>query len=154
MKNEFDEMPTENYKKYEETARQLDVHALVDFTCAITKATLDKNIPLEELDTLKSHFNEIEDFKMDLIIRSIDKANFPAVAFCWLLEDVTKILPYIENEELKKELINGQNIFQSFINRFLTRKKCPDYGTLLLLSDLPQYNYVCYECDGNYDYGV
>lgn len=31
-----------------------------------------------------------------------------------------------------------------------TNAKCPKCGKILLMSDLPQYDYVCYECDENF----
>lgn len=37
-----------------------------------------------------------------------------------------------------------------YISRFSTEALCPRCGKRLFLSDLPQYAYVCYDCDENY----
>jgi len=38
---------------------------------------------------------------------------------------------------------------QEATKHFRIRRLCPTCGTKLYLSDLPQYNYVCYTCDKN-----
>lgn len=151
MKNEFDEMPTKNYEKFKVIASELDVAAFVDFTSTVAKVLLFTDIPEEILDKIKFHYSEIDDFKKDLVVSSSTKEDVPIVSISWLLEDIQKVLPYVGDALLQKELIESAELFRNYLNRFLTEKKCPRCNTLLFLSDLPQYDYVCSECDENFD---
>ncbi len=151
MKNEFDEKPTKNYEKFKAIALELDIVALVNFTSVIARALLTENIPKEIKEMMEYHYNEVDDFKKDLVVSLSTKEDIPIVSINWLLEDVQKVLPYVGDALLQKELIESAELFRNYINRFLTEKKCPRCKTLLFLSDLPQYDYVCSECDENFD---
>lgn len=39
---------------------------------------------------------------------------------------------------------------RKIINDLITDKKCPKCGKPLFKSDLPQYDYICVECDENF----
>lgn len=47
----------------------------------------------------------------------------------------------------KDELLRGFNKLMKSVD---TEKICPRCGHKLMLSDLPQYDYVCPECDENF----
>ena len=36
------------------------------------------------------------------------------------------------------------------LRHFITKSTCPRCGAPLYLSDLPQYDFTCYECDENF----
>lgn len=151
MKNEFDDMPTQNYEKFKEIASELDVVALVDFTSAIARVLLNENIPEEIREIVEFHFSEVDSFKKDLVVSQSKKEDIPIISISWLLEDIQKILPYANDALLQKDLIESDELFQNYISRFLTDKKCPKCQKTLFLSDLPQYDYVCGKCDENFD---
>ncbi len=44
-------------------------------------------------------------------------------------------------------------IVHNIVKELLTDKKCPHCDALLYLSDLPDYEYVCIECEENF-YGI
>lgn len=65
------------------------------------------------------------------------------------------------NKELEKMLIKYDNTDDSEIlkkgklkyeifEKFGTDKKCFRCGSQLLVSDLPDYDYLCFECDENF----
>lgn len=151
MKNEFEETPTKNYEKFKAIALELDAVAFVGFTSAVARTLLTENIPEKIKEMMAYHYNEVDDFKKDLVVSLSTKEDIPIVSINWLLGDIQKVLPYVGDVLLQKELIESAELFRNYINRFLTEKKCPRCKTLLFLSDLPQYDYVCGECDENFD---
>ena len=69
--------------------------------------------------------------------------------------DVVHVVNGIENviEELDFQLEYLKKVVE-YISKVKTRcitdKECPHCGSLLYCSDLPQYDYVCAECDENF----
>ena len=53
---------------------------------------------------------------------------------------------YVEGNPDDLMRMNAEDV----IEKITTNKKCPKCGKILYLSDLPQYDYVCTECDENF----
>lgn len=45
---------------------------------------------------------------------------------------------------------NLTEIISAIVEEITTNKKCPRCGEILYCSDLPEYDYVCVECDENF----
>lgn len=65
-----------------------------------------------------------------------------------VLEDYTPKTPIeIRNKEV---LADEMEYFENMLNATKTDKCCPRCKTTLYCSDLPDYDYVCPECDENF----
>lgn len=99
---------------------------------------------INEFDTLESRTenfkecrNAIENLSIVDIVRAID-----------YIKGLTSFVP-LENEvrNYLKEVIDPLVRVRDMC---MTNKECPHCGCDLFKSDLPQYDYVCAECDENF----
>ena len=63
-------------------------------------------------------------------------------------EELTKLLEMFENTEDEDFLKKGKIKYEIF-DKYGVDKKCVKCGNQLLISDLPEYKYLCFECDEN-----
>ena len=78
--------------------------------------------------------------------------------FCKLLLDNPPVSVLLQaKNDLEK--VGGNDLVAGVVSRlsayakqFLCTVTCPHCGSPLYLSDLPQYEYVCYDCDENFFY--
>ena len=63
-------------------------------------------------------------------------------------EELTKLLGMFENTDDEDFLRKGKIKYEIF-NKYGVDKKCFRCGSQLLISDLPNYKYLCFECDEN-----
>lgn len=86
--------------------------------------------------------NEIDDdaatenFKKHVVIAS-------QIDFSVLFDVISQLNPETNAKQI--ELI--EKILEPFV---AVGKKCPKCGEQMFISDLPQYDYVCYNCDENF----
>ena len=74
------------------------------------------------------------------------------------ITDIIKASDYINelasfipaNNEVLDYLEDIQKPLVDVIEKCKTNKECPRCGCSLYLSDLPQYKYICSECDENF----
>lgn len=74
------------------------------------------------------------------------------------ITDIVKVSDYINelasfipaDNEVLDYLEDIQGPLMDVIKKCKTDKECPHCGCSLYLSDLPQYEYVCPECDENF----
>lgn len=67
------------------------------------------------------------------------------------IEDAIKVLTDDSNSlEIKLQRAVIARTFKENLKRFQTDKKCPKCGKTLYLSDLPEYDYLCTDCQENY----
>ena len=73
--------------------------------------------------------------------------------------DLIKVVDYVkllssfvnDNNEVLDDLDNVIEPFNKVIKSLRTEKSCPRCHNNLYKSDVPQYDYVCDECDENFD---
>ena len=73
--------------------------------------------------------------------------------------DLIRVVDYVkllssfvnENNEVLDDLDNVVEPFNKVIKSLRTEKSCPRCHNNLYKSDVPQYDYVCNECDENFD---
>ena len=76
--------------------------------------------------------------------------------FCELLLDSSPVSVLLQAKHDLATDMGSDNVagvvsrINAYTKQFLSDAKCPRCGALLYLSDLPQYEYVCYDCDENY----
>ena len=99
---------------------------------------------LNEFDTkglrsnnFEAHKKAVESLSIVDIVKAIDYIN----ELSQFIPQENEVLDYIE--DVVEPLVEVQNIL-------LTNKECPHCGCYLFQSDLPQYDYVCAECDENF----
>lgn len=63
-------------------------------------------------------------------------------------KDLEEMLNEYENIDDSEILKKGELKYEIF-EKFGTNKKCFRCGSQLLISDLPDYDYLCFECDEN-----
>ena len=63
-------------------------------------------------------------------------------------EELTKLLEMFENTDDDDILKKGKIKYEIF-SKYGVNKKCFRCGNQLLISDLPEYKYLCFECDEN-----
>jgi len=79
-----------------------------------------------------------EEFDLKGLIEVSDIISY----LCQLIGDENEIVDHAE--EIKNDLDN-------IITKFMAKNEfCPHCGNQLFLSDLPQYNYVCHNCNENF----
>lgn len=115
------------------------------FNYLIDKTFENHNQNINEFDTPEDRTKEFEDCQNAIKDLSIT--------------DIVKTVDYIN--ELSTFIPSDNKIFDYFseivepivkvIDKCRTDKKCPHCGCYLFKSDLPQYNYVCAECNENFD---
>lgn len=63
-------------------------------------------------------------------------------------KELTNLL--VEYEQIDdSEIIKKGKLKYEIFDKFGTDKKCFRCGSQLLVSDLPNYSYLCFECDEN-----
>ncbi len=68
--------------------------------------------------------------------------------------ELEKLLNEFENTD-DSEIIKKGKLKYEIFDKFGTDKKCFKCGSQLLKSDLPDYSYLCFECDENmYEFEV
>ena len=99
---------------------------------------------LNEFDTkglrsnhFEAHKKAVESLSIVDIVKAIDYIN----ELSRFIPQENEVLDYLE--DVVEPLVKVQNIL-------LTNKECPHCGFYLFQSDLPQYDYVCAECDENF----
>lgn len=85
----------------------------------------------------KAHREAMSDLSVTAIIRAVDY--------------ITVLSQFINsNNEVLDELYNMLEPLNSIIEKLRTEKTCVHCGAFLYKSDLPQYDYVCPDCDENF----
>lgn len=65
-------------------------------------------------------------------------------------QEVINRLPVTELVWFSQGADNLSEIIHSIVKELRTEKRCPRCGETLYCSDLPEYEYVCVECDENF----
>ena len=106
-----------------------------------------KNYKINEFDTQQDRTKEFEEcsnamrnLSITNIIKAVDYIN-----------ELSTFIP--SNNEVLDYLKDVVEPLIDVINECRTDKECPNCGCYLFKSDLPQYHYVCAECDENFDEG-
>lgn len=85
----------------------------------------------------KTHQREIAKISIQDIVKASDYINELAT----LIPNNNEVLDYLN--DIQTPLIN-------IIKNCQVNKECPKCGCILYTSDLPQYDYICPECDENF----
>ena len=64
------------------------------------------------------------------------------------MEELEKMIEKFENTN-DEDILKKGKIKQEIYNKYGVNKKCFRCGSQLLASDLPEYDYLCFECDEN-----
>lgn len=92
---------------------------------------------MEIADNFKKQFKAIQNLSIVEIVKASDYINLLAT-----------FVP--ENNEVLDNLSDIQEPLLKVIEKCKTDKECPRCRGTLYLSDVPQYEYVCPECDENF----
>ena len=92
----------------------------------------------EQAENYSKHQRALSNLSITDIVKASDYINELAT----FIPTNNEVLDYLE--DIQKPLLE-------VIRKLQTKKECPRCGCTLYLSDLPQYDYVCPECDENFD---
>lgn len=140
IKNEFEKIILNIINK---TGPIFDVDE--DAIVLIEKSVKEDNAMVNEFDTPQDRTKNFEDCQNAMKDLSIT--------------DIVKVVDYINelstfipsNNEVLDYLSDIVEPIVKVIDKCRTDKECPHCGCYLFKSDLPQYSYVCAECDENFD---
>lgn len=65
-------------------------------------------------------------------------------------EYAADVLKHDKRFEEAEELADAIGPVKTVLEKCKTDKKCPKCGKELYLSDLPQYDFLCFQCDENF----
>ena len=91
----------------------------------------------EATDNYKEHQRALADLSITDIVKASDYIN-----------ELASFIP--TNNEVLDYLGSIQKPLLKAIRTLQTKEECPQCGCVLYSSDLPQYNFVCPECDENF----
>lgn len=91
----------------------------------------------EATDNYKEHQRALANLSITNIVKASDYIN-----------ELASFIP--ENNEVLDYLGNIQEPLLKAIRILQTKEECPHCGCVLYSSDLPQYNFVCPECNENF----
>ena len=91
----------------------------------------------EATDSYKEHQRALADLSITDIVKASDYIN-----------ELASFIP--TNNEVLDYLGSIQEPLLKAIRTLQTKEECPHCGCILYSSDLPQYNFVCPECDENF----
>ena len=133
------EINSDNSEKYYEKYYDVCFDYLID------KTFEDHNQKINEFDTPQDRTknfedcqNTIKDLSITDIVKAVDYIN-----------ELSSFIP--SNNEVLDYLSDIVEPIVKVIDKCRTDKECPHCGCYLFKSDLPQYAYVCAECDENFD---
>ncbi|MEE1301185.1 MAG: hypothetical protein UHD64_00255 [Bacteroidales bacterium] len=89
------------------------------------------------VNNFESHHKAIESLSIVDIVRIVDYVN----ELSTFIPSENEVLDYLE------DIVEP---FGNITNELRTEAECPHCGCYLFKSDLPQYDYVCAECDENF----
>lgn len=89
------------------------------------------------VNNFEEHHKAIESLSVVDVVRIVDYVN-----------ELSSFVPC--GEEVLDYLEDVVEPFGKITNELRTDKECPRCGCYLFKSDLPQYDYVCAECDENF----
>lgn len=92
---------------------------------------------MESMKNFNEYQETMEQLSITDIVRAVDYIN----ELSQFIPVNNEVLDYME--DITEPLMN-------VINGCRTDKECPRCGCCLFKSDLPQYDYVCAECDENF----
>ena len=99
------------------------------------------NCEHERSENFKTHRDEMQGFSIANIVRAYGCINDLVIRFVPNMEERHKLLDDID--DIREPLAD-------LINSLTTDYKCTKCGGWLYCSDLPQYDFVCPECDENF----
>ena len=88
-------------------------------------------------NNFEAHHKAIESLSIVDIVRIVDYVN-----------ELSEFIPF--DNEVLDYLGWIVEPFVEIADKLRTEKECPKCGCYLFKSDLPQYEYVCAECDQNF----
>lgn len=99
---------------------------------------------INEFETTKMETKNYKEYKEAM-------KNISIVDICVLIDYIEKLSIYIpENDHIFDNFYDIINPFERIINKIKTNKICPHCKSYLFKSDLPQYDYVCQNCNENF----
>ena len=90
-----------------------------------------------KMNNFEAHRKTIEQLSIVDIVRTVD-----------YIDELSTFIPY--NNEVLDYLPDVVRPLVNVIDKCRTDKECPNCGCYLFKSDLPQYDYVCAECDESF----
>ena len=107
-------------------------------TPSVISLDMKNEYEMEATDDYKEHQRVIAQLSITDVVKASDYINELAT----FIPTNNEVLDYLE--DIQKPLLE-------VIRKLQTKKECPRCGCALYLCDLPQYNYVCAECDENFE---
>ena len=92
---------------------------------------------MENVRNFKEYQEAMEGLSIVDVVKAVDYIN----ELSQFIPSNNEVLDYME--DITQPLMN-------VIEKCRTDKECPHCGCFLFKSDLPQYDYVCAECDENF----
>lgn len=133
------EINSDNSEKYYETYYNDCFDYLINKTFEV------QNQKINEFDTVEGRTKNFEDFQNAM-------KNLSIMHLVKLIDYINKLSTFIpSNNDILSDFSDVVEPIVEVIDNCKTDKKCPHCGRYLFKSDLPQYDYVCVECDENFD---
>ena len=92
---------------------------------------------------ITANFKKHEEIKRNLSIAELE----------FVIDCADRLLDEIVDDNLSEftwELEQSLNPLRRIVDKALTTRVCPKCGQFLLVSDVPEYDYVCSNCDENF----
>ena len=89
------------------------------------------------VNNFEAHHQAIESLSIVSIVKIVD-----------YVDELSTFVP--PNNEVLDYLMDAVEPFVEIMGKLRTDKECPHCGCYLFKSDLPQYDYVCAECDESF----
>ena len=96
------------------------------------------------MSEITSNFKKHEAIKKNISIAELEFA----------IDCADRLLDEIRDDKLNEftwELEQSLNSLRKIVDQALTTRICPKCGQFLIVSDVPEYDYGCSNCDENFD---